>query len=81
MSQPQTKYVIKLSNAEGFVEWYESLACRAQASHKADARQFSSKADAEAWAEKLPRMASAFSGIYWDQGKGCYTLKAEVEPA
>ncbi len=74
-------WVVKLSNGRGHVEWYESLSVRTQAESKADARQFSSQEEAEQRADFCQRHADAFSGAFYDEGKGRYTLTATVEPA
>lgn len=71
-------WVIKLSNGQGFVEWYSSLAVRAQSQDKAGARQYASYHAAREHAQFCQRNADAFSGIYWDSGRP--SLIAEVEP-
>ena len=73
-------WAVKLSNGRGHVEWYRSLAVREQESDIADARHFTSKEEAEARADFCQRHADAFSGIFFDEGKGRYTLTATVEP-
>lgn len=73
-------WVVKLSDGKGHVEWFETLSVRTQADNKADARHFASKEDAEARADFCMRHADSFSGAFFDEGKGRYSLTATVEP-
>ena len=74
-------WAIQLSNGRGHVEWYRSLSVRAQADSKAEARHFTSKEEADTMADFCQRNADAFQGIFFDEGKGRYTMTATVEPA
>lgn len=73
-------WVVKLSNGRGHVEWFETLSVRTQADKKVDARQFTLKEDADARADFCMRHADSFSGAFFDEGRGRYSLTATVEP-
>lgn len=71
-------FVIKLTNGRGFVEYYRTLAVRAQARTIEEAQQFDLEEEAREMAEFCEREASAFSSIYWSSDR--WTLQAEVVP-
>jgi len=79
-SQTEPRYVIKMSNGRGHVEWYRSLSYRDQEPNKGDARKFTLD-EAQEKADFCRRHADAFCGAYFNDGKGCYELIAEVELA
>lgn len=73
------KFVVKMTDGRGLVEYFETLSVRAQAASKADARKFGSEDEAREMASFCERQASCFSEAYFD---GCkWTLTATVEPA
>jgi|AGTN01.1.fsa_nt_gi hypothetical protein len=73
------KFVVKMENGRGLVEYFETLSVRVQAATKADARKFDSQDAALEKARFCERQASCFSEAYHDGGK--WTLTATVEPA
>ncbi|MFA7340185.1 MAG: hypothetical protein WC028_25620 [Candidatus Obscuribacterales bacterium] len=74
------KYVIKMSNGQGHVEWYMGLSVRTQALSPDEARHFTSESAAEAKATEITResMLSAFSGAFFVDGR--WVIETTVEP-
>jgi hypothetical protein len=74
------RYVIKMSNGQGHVEWYMGLSVRTQALSVDEARSFASQAAAEEKATEItrPSMLSAFSGAFFVDGGWC--IETTVEP-
>ncbi|MBY0359710.1 MAG: hypothetical protein K2W82_17035 [Candidatus Obscuribacterales bacterium] len=75
-------WVVKMTNGRGHVEWYATLAVRAQARRKEHAQQFASREEAEETARMCMQqsMRSAFSSKYWNESQSVWTLVATVEP-
>lgn len=73
------KFVVRMENGRGLVEYFETLSVRVQAASKADARKFGSEAEALEKARFCERQADCFSEAYFDGGR--WTLTATVEPA
>ena len=78
-SAPQ-RYVIKMSNGQGHVEWYMGLSVRTHALSVDEARTFTSQAAAEEKATEItrPSMLAAFSGAFFVDGG--WFIEATVEP-
>jgi hypothetical protein len=74
------KFVIKLDNGRGQSEYFLSWSVRAQACDQVTARKFTSEEAAVALAASCERCASAFSGVFYDDDRGCWTLTATVVP-
>ena len=74
------RYVIKMSNGQGHVEWYMGLSVRTQALSVDEARTFTSQAAAEEKAKEITRtsMLSAFSGAFFVDGG--WFIETTVEP-
>lgn len=74
------RYVIKMSNGQGHVEWYMGLSVRTQALSVDEARTFTSQAAAEEKATEItrPSMLAAFSGAFFVDGG--WFIEATVEP-
>lgn len=74
------RYVIKMSNGQGHVEWYMGLSVRTQALSVDEARTFTSQAAAEEKAKEItrPSMLAAFSGAFFVDGS--WFIEATVEP-
>lgn len=74
------KYVIKMSNGQGHVEWYMGLSVRTQALSVDEARSFTSQAAAEEKATEITRasMISSFSGAFCVDGR--WFIETTVEP-
>mgnify|MGYP003393750368 CR=1 FL=1 len=79
-TQVDQKYVIKMSNGQGHVEWYMGLSVRTQALSPDEARHFPNKSAAEAKATEITResMLSAFSGAFFVDGH--WFIETTVEP-
>lgn len=73
------KFVVKMENGRGLVEYFETLSVRAQARTKAEARKFDTQDAADKQAQFCQRQADCFSEAYHDGSK--WTLSATVEPA
>ena len=74
------KYVIKMSNGQGHIEWYMGLSVRTQALCPDEARHFKSQEAADAKATEITResMLSAFSGAFFVDGR--WFIETTVEP-
>lgn len=74
------RYVIKMSNGQGHVEWYMGLSVRTQALSVDEARTFTSQSAAEEKAKEITRasMHSAFSGAFFVDGG--WFIETTVEP-
>lgn len=72
------RYVIKMSDGQGFEEWYRSLSMRMQEPLREDARKFVDKAAADEFAAFMLRNVSSFAGCYLEGGG---RLIVEVLPA
>jgi len=73
-------FVLEMSNGDGHVEWYVSLAMRMQADRKEDARQFASVEAAEQAAVICRNHGSAFSEAFYDPGRGRYVIETKIIP-
>lgn len=75
----EKRFIVKMENGRGIVEYYRSLSVREQESDRREARLFTEE-EARQQADFCMRHASAFSEAYFDEGKGRYVLIATVEP-